>query len=406
MELKTNLNEYKEKHQGRIYFGDSMFDVTATSYGWWKYVATDSVGNVFFCDYNYSMTTNKVQWQTRSILRRLGIKIAVTLYSTNDGFNYGIESALNQEIKHLRRSVLEYVSTIKKKGSWKSKNEERKADIKRCLFRIKDLRNYRDNFLDKKKIKTEKCEQGKIDESRYCRWEVNNGKLQEDQWRMLTFKQWFFRKNGKFDSHGYNELLKRLPVYRVHKAPKTIWNIKRFFGLSETHSMLEFLIYPFTQNVNDGMPEVDSKEYLQLKTWCKRHGIDKNNLNTFTLDKIHTYMVNKENRRTAPASEPKAFPVHPRLIELRNELIEFDQTHLRLIKTDRELRAEGRSQNHCIGKPRMGYLKKCFSGYQALNFKGYTFFLCPDLKVIEAHGKHNSVTPSEIQKELIDLIAA
>ena len=52
------------------------------------------------------------------------------------------------------------------------------------------------------------------------------------------------------------------------------------------------------------------------------------------------------------------------------------------------------------------YIEDCRRGYQALNYKDYTFFLDPSLNVNQTHGRHNSHTPSSIIEELQNLIEA
>lgn len=99
--------------------------------------------------------------------------------------------------------------------------------------------------------------------------------------------------------------------------------------------------------------------------------------------------------KSAP-SEPVAVPLHSRIKALDG------LKDIRLVKTVADMRKEGRSQSHCIGSEH--YIRSLFKGYQALNYKGYTFYLDPNLNIVETKGSHNRATPYEIQNELLNLI--
>ena len=109
-------------------------------------------------------------------------------------------------------------------------------------------------------------------------------------------------------------------------------------------------------------------------------------------------MTNKVNRKNYEPKEPQALMVNPKLQEIEGT------EHLQVIKTDRELRLEGRKQHHCIGSRH--YIEKALRGYNAVNYKGYTFFFSPTLTLLETSGKYNSRTPEVIKNELLTLIKA
>jgi hypothetical protein len=159
------------------------------------------------------------------------------------------------------------------------------------------------------------------------------------------------------------------------------------------------LRYEFASDLNSQIPHVDSAEYLDLQKFCKRHGVYENTLNILMLDKLHTYLTNVENRRTYVPSEPKLLPVLEPVARLVGTI-----EGLEIIDTEQKLRAEGRRQHHCIGSAT--YVNRCRQGYQALNYKGYTFFLSPQGQILETHGKYNRSTPETVRDELEQLLTA
>src|SRR5690606_30650622 len=126
------------------------------------------------------------------------------------------------------------------------------------------------------------------------------------------------------------------------------------------------------------------------------------------LDRLHTAVINKALRADRFPSSPKnwtAYKVNEKLLKLEENLNK-EKIVIKVIKNQGDLKKESRVMNHCIGQERMGYHEKILMrNYQALNYKGFTFFLNPYLSINQTHGKHNSYTPDNIKQELIKLIA-
>jgi len=406
MELKTTMREYKASNCS-IKFNKDLTEVSAYSYGWWEFITTDKVGNVFYNDVSYSRSTSGHQGSATSIMARLGLSIDFTLYRTNNtlkGYerysnkSLTIKDALNDEISKNRWDILGLVAKIKTKGSWKKTNIERKASISKMLFRIKDLRNIRDNYLDKKRIPRKKRSIEKLEIDIFSSWDYKNKKeiyiiTKSDQKNINLLKSYCLSNNGKLNIVLYKDILSTL---KNDNIPSSIDKIKELLGFKATTCIKSILVYEFSNDLNNMIPEIDSKEYTQLLKRLKTIDITKDNLTTLDLDKIHTYLTNKLNRKLYVPSEPIAFNLSEKLLKLENT------PKLRLIKSDRELKAEGRKQSHCIGGA--DYIKKCLQGYQALNYKNYTFFLSPKNDIIQTNGSHNTTTPDNIENELKKLI--
>lgn len=378
MKLQTSKNLYIASNCS-LYVSDDLKTIKAYSYGWWKFVAIDSVGNIIFNNTTYSSSTSGHQSNIGYQLRQLGIKDSLVLNHTRESL-CNIHKALNSEIKGIKYEIKKLIKAIKTKGSWRKTNAERRESIKSYLYKIKDLRNIRDNYIDKKPIPEKQKPLSYFKEDGGY-----NG-----------FERYFLKPNGKLNSNGLLDFLNKNS--RWNRAPESIDRLKELFSMTSNHSVEPILLYRFSNDLNNMLPLKDSQEYTQLTAWLKRMAIDKNNLTPMTLDKIHAYLINKTNRKEYVPSEPTALPVHPTLLKLQGT------KHLKLIKTDRDLKREGREQSHCIGSKM--YMDKMLRGYQALRFKEHTFFLTPDLKLVEAHGKHNKYTPKHIQDELLSLIEA
>jgi len=412
MDLKTTLNQYKRTNV-TLDVSKDLKTVQAFSYSWWQYLETDKVGNVFFNDTYYSNSTRSQQGDTKNILRRLGIPIHFTVTNTTSQFSsyrsrysYGessgsIKGVLEQSINNYRSDIKDLIKAIKTKGSWKRKNTERRDLIKSKLYKIKDLRNIKNNYLDKKPIPLkkkslkehyDKCTNiykygsGYTDVSHY------GSSVKENN----TYKKYFKKQNGKLNRNGFVEFLNK----KLHSsdAPNSIDNIKELLKFKGSNSIETILLYQFSRDLEDMIPNIDSIEYKQLLSKIKSFKIEASSLTTMDLDKIHTYLSNKINRKSYTPREAVHLKLSPELLKLEGT------KHLKLIKTDQALRLEGRQQSHCIGSK--SYLNQVLMGYQALRYKDHTFFLSPDNKIIEAHGKCNTYTPQEIKTELQDLIAA
>lgn len=387
MKLKISQNEYVSSNCS-LNLSNDLKDLKAHSYDWWQFLAVDSVGNVFFNDHSYSVSTSGHQVNVMSILIRLGIKVNLRIYRScmsfgtysNGGYirNFeGIKGVLKHEIKQCQLVIKELIAEIRKKGSWKAKNETRKNQIKSIWFERKDLKRILNQYLDKKiiPIKSEKA--------------FNSVHFSD-------YERYFKKPNGKTKINELNEFLKDRTNYV--SAPESIDSIKTLFEMNSNHfdQLVTCLKYCFIDDLNEMIPVETSTEYGQLKRWLKRNDISLNNLTLLSLDKIHTYLLNKLNRKDYVPSEPKLFPLSEKALKLKNV------PHLKLITNDRELKSEGKRQSHCIGSP--SYIEACKAGSHALNYKGYTFFLSNDLEIKQTHGSYNSHTPEKIRNELIEII--
>ncbi len=71
MKYRPRLKLYKDSSGNNTY---NPATGQAYSYNWWRYV--DRVkGKIVFNDFSYSKTTNKHQWDAKSLLKELGVKI-------------------------------------------------------------------------------------------------------------------------------------------------------------------------------------------------------------------------------------------------------------------------------------------------------------------------------------------
>lgn len=377
MKHKPTKNTYEQANNFiRVDLKNNILE--AWSYDWWQYITIDSVGNVFMQDTSYSSFTSKHQSNVRSILRRLGIRVNVSVYNCKEShFGHGINSVLTDEIAAIEKWNENLLAETKVKGSWKKTNKSRLEKIVMNEYRIKDLINYRDNYVDKKVIPSKASKQPHEERG---------------------LEKYFTKPNGVIDVNGMKSIAQRMGY---GDAPESIDNIKNLLGLNNNSCIDSILIYEFSNDLNNMIPDVDSVEYQKLLKAIKRYKLDVKNMSTHCLDKLHTFLTNLQNARTYEPKPAVEFELSKEVLALTDKV---PSKELTIIRTDKQLRSEGRKQNHCIGSS--DYISQCMQGYQALNYKGYTFFLTPDNKIDQTQGKHNCSTPWEYREELETLLAA
>jgi hypothetical protein len=377
MKLFITKNTYKASNVS-LTVSDDLERAEAYSYQWWRFVATDSVGNIVFNHYKYSVSTGKHQRDVASLLDRLGVQVNLHLYNTGLSLD-DLKDAITDEIKGLERQNVLLRDAIACKGSRKAKNVERLKTIEHIQYRIKDLARYRDEHIDTKAIP------------------VSRGTRETDPWvaeQHKTYERYFLKPNGVLKRNEFQVFIQQLNHWK--DAPTSIDNIKNLLNLKTLDQISTVLRYEYAADLNNQIPHVDSESYQTVLSCIKKLGITTDTITVLSLDKLHTALTNLENRRDYVPSEPNLLPVSPILASLKGV------DALEVIDTDRKLRAEGRKQNHCIGGKH--YLDRCRNGYQALNYKGYTFFLSPDLSLVETKGRHNSYTPESVVRELLSYI--
>lgn len=391
MKLLLTKNEYTSgSNKARLSVSDDLKTVRATSYSWWVFVATDSVGNVIFNNATYSTTTSRHQSDVSSQLKTLHVPINLKLSRTQASLgndDCDIKAAITQEIACIQGEIANLRDAMAVKGSHKRKNLERAETIKALEYEIKDLTRYRDEYIGKKiiPIAVSKSEPSFFDDR----------DRERDRKIHATYEPYFLKPNGVLKRNEHQAFIKTLG-YWSREAPRSIDKIKALLGLKTFEETITVLSYRFAQDTDNMIPDVDTEPYLNLKAWLSKARISREGFNLLSLDKIHTYLTNQLNKRDYTPSEPVKFPVAEPLKRL------VGTENLYLLDDARKLRAEGRKQSHCIGGK--DYINKCKRGYQALNYKGFTFFLSPDLKVLQAHGRFNSHTPETIVDELTSMI--
>lgn len=383
MKLLITKNLYKQTNAD-LWVSDDCKTVRAHSYGWWRFVETDKVGNVVFNAYRYSVSTGGHQGDVETILDRLGIRAALYLTRTARSLDGnrdcvktgGIQDAITDEIACIRQEQADMREAMAVKGSRKAKNAERAKEITALDYRVKDLERWRDEYIDLQPLP------------------AVAGKVWLSQ-RQRGYEAFFRKPNGVLDTNGHKAFMATLLHHR--EAPPSLAGLKQLLGVKTGSEQVETLLrYEFTADLNNQVPDLDTPEYEELKAWLTTRGITAATLTTLSLDKMHSYLTNRTNRKTYEPREPEAFPVAEHVRALANiEGVE-------LLDTDRKLRAEGRRQSHCIGGS--AYINRCRKGYHALNYKGYTFFLDTGGAILETRGKHNSGTPISVQDELMSML--
>jgi len=404
MKLLTTKNKYQASN---VYceMNPELTELCAYSYDWWRFVAMDSVGNVIFNNTSYSPTTGQHQSKVSNIIKgRLGLRIALELYNTREsieapftmvsGYDDSIKAIINSEIKGTQKEIQNRLDAISKPRTHKKKNEQRAKEVTVLEYRIKDLERYRDEYIGKKTIPGQKFNswdllnqwRDDIDDEKDCPFQKA---------RVAAWQKYFLKPNGVLKRNEFQEFHKYIGYA---EAPESVDAIKELFGLKSLEQYLPILKYVFANDLNNQIPHIDSAEYQLMQKWLKKQGINKTNINPLAFDKLHVYLTNLENKKDYTPSEPKMLPVLPQIAKLEGT------KDLRIIDTEGKLRAEGRRQSHCIGGRQ--YIEQCRQGYQALNYKGYTFFYSPECELIDAYGKYNAHTPDQIITELNELIAA
>ena len=424
MKLKINSNEYSASNC-RVKVSEDLKEIEAWSYGHWKFVATDKVGNVFFNDTNYSPSTRGHQNNAQYVMRNLGIEASVRLHNTRQDFDYGITDALNSEISSLESQNAGLLELTQTPRTHRRKNDERREKIQTNEYRIKDLIRIRDEYLDKKLIPIERdplepiesfwaetigyfehpTEKKKFTSYNYEKdvdeilWESKTIRFEADHSdpekhaKVEAYKTHFRKQNGKLQT---DQFLKFINKVDLHYDVPNIEPIKPWLNVKGGESVEFILLYEHSRDIPGMLPNIDSKEGILLQKWVKKRS--KHPKNVLLMDKLHTYLVNKMNRKSYVPGVPNYFPMNEKFESLEGT------PKLRLIKTDHALRAEGRRQSHCIGS--RDYIRRCREGCHALNYKDYTFFLDAELNVIQTNGSHNRETPEDIVEELESLIKA
>lgn len=388
MELQTTLRRYIGSNH-EFNFSADMKYLQAYSYNWWRFLYKDEIGNIIFNDSRYSNSTSNHQSNVRYKLRSLNLLPNLIVYNTTDNLR-SADSLIRENIYSLKDQIKELKDAIAKKGSWRKTNIAREKAIKQLNFEINDYEFFLNNHLDKK-----------IFNPKLCDWEKDRLKTFRLHKR---FAEYFLKPNKVLKTNEFNDFKKRYCLLnRSHSCPYGLSLLKPFINLNDINNITEILLYPHINDLLRMIPDIDSKEYKLFLSWTKKTGLH-DYCTILKLDFIHTYQINRQNRINNPRSKnPKKvseiikFNVDPKLLEIQNK-------DLKIIKSDRELRGEGRRQSHCIGGDY--YINKMRQGHQALNFKGYTFYLDPNLNILETSGRHNCYTPDEIKKELIELIAS
>lgn len=378
MKFFITQNMYKSNNV-ELYISDSLKDIEAFSYSWWKFISVDSVGNIIFNNSTYSISTSRHQREAKNILDKLGIKVDLYLHNTQvnlRGLN-GINDVINSEIKSYKELIKENIKGIRKKGSHKKTNVNRKKAIAHCLFKIKDLRNIRNNYINKKRIPKNKI------------------KIIDINKNALEYQKYFKKQNGKLKLNEFKNFVNRFCNIRYIKCPENIDKIKDLFNIKNNYDLSDIVGYQFCQDLNNMIPDVDSNDYLLLKKYMKKYNI---NLPTcYNLDKLHEYFINKTNRQNYQPKEPMNLNLNERLLKLQH------LKDIKLIKTVKELRKEGREQHHCIGSKE--YIKNAiYNNFQALRYKNFTFWLDKNCNIIQTSGKYNKSTPIDLINELNNLI--
>jgi len=355
MKLKITENTYEASNNYLTVTDDLR--VSATSYDWWKYLTTDEVGNVIFNYSRYSQSTMAHQGKTRSVLRRLGIKVNLFLWETTEGLS-DPEAAINSEIRCLETENKELMIKVTPKGTHKAKNSERLDMITENTDRIFELIRFRDHFLNKKRYHKNKFKA-----------ETSNHSVERDLWE-----------------RGVNVSVKD-KVEAYGKTPEIFkrWGIK-------CHK-LDLVIYPHLLSVVGMLENLDPRD-KRLRTKVRSLMASRN---TLALDKLHAYLVNKANRKTNDPSKrhEKTYRINP-VLETCKDVTPIVNRY--------QLRAEGKRQSHCIGSHGSYHDRIVSNGNQAFHCKGFTFYTTYGLRLIEAHGAHNQDVPASLIKQLSETI--
>jgi len=380
----------------------------AYSYSWWKYLSTDSVGNIIFNNYQYSRTTSTHQSETESKIYQLGYRPQVTLFNTTREVGSPF-TAISEEVNALQGQIEDLNKKINTPRTRKAKNIERKETIQKLNYLIKDLIDFRDNYLDKKKypnnISHYRWDEFKKDRPFWYGTEWTYGLKNQfevcdlgKRAQYIDLKSLFKKQNGVLDVNTFKSL--NTSTVSEDLTSEHILKLKQYLNLPLfDHKITKTLIeYRYTIDISRQLPDPQSEKCIYLQKQLNKFNINKNTITLYNLDKLHTILINYENNQFKKDS-----PSTPYKFDLPDEILSLTgdpkiAKHLTLIESPQALRIEGKRQGHCIGGKH--YVDSLKQGFVAFNYKGYTFYLDPSLTLRETKGKHNSWTPEDITSEL------
>jgi len=367
--------------------------LSATSYDWWRFVWSDSVGNIIINNSRYSISTSKHQSAVWSILRRLNRPVCLELNYVRSSHRFA-NSAIEDEIKAIGGLIRKLESEISAKGSHRRKNEERREQIKHFEFRIKDLQRYLDEYLNKKYF-------------RDCWRDGQYWKYDDDSRDELieVLRRLFLNHKGKFDEQALHHFIAdNLVPITNNLSDRVACEYSKLLALLDLKPIdrRKIVIYEFALDLENQLPEIDSDEFLKIKKFCDKNSIGKNFTN-FDLEILHTKLTNLQNRKTYEPKPEEFWPINPILDLVLTDLRGLHDLESRHLNSARLLRAEGKRQKHCIGGS--NYIEQVGSGrYFATHIAGGTYLFDQDLNITQASASCNRPVNEYHETLIVNLI--
>jgi hypothetical protein len=267
---------------------DDGKEITALSYGWWRFIATDAKGNVVVNNARYSSSTGQHQRNGIDIMRRLGIVPALTLTRTRKTLD-NIKLAVLSEINCINEEIASNQKKIDTKGSRKAKNIERKADIIELNQRIAELKQYLETYHDKKK---KPLSVGDLEDHRYQ-------------------KKLFLNQDGTLNEKDFNEFASRVTWWHGSVSSlKGVENILELFGLKlNSKTKITTLVYGRVGKLEKSVKELNAEDRKIVKAWIVRNKLVEKGFSTVALDKLNTYLNDFKSKRSKRSQQKQSLKV-------------------------------------------------------------------------------------------------